>query len=195
VIEPAIDLPTLPEPPPPGPIRHIGYVGAVHAHKGALVFEQVVRELASSPGLRFTVFGGGDPVLLARLRQLRRVKVRGYYGAGSLPGLLRRERVDLALLLSIWPESYGITLDECRAAGVPVVAFDHGAIAERMARDGGGLLVAVERGAAGVALAVGAIASARPARAHTETPTPAGAAAAFRTLYARVVGGTGRPQA
>ena len=63
--------------------------------------------------------------------------MRGYYRAGSLPGLLRRESVDLALLLSIWPESYGITLDECRAAGVPVVAFDHGAMGERLRWEGG----------------------------------------------------------
>ena len=150
VIAPAIDLPTLPPPPPPRPIRHIAYVGAVHAHKGALVFEEVVKDLASTPGLRFTVFGGGDPVLLARLRRLPRVEVRGYYRAGSLPGLLRQEGVDLALLLSIWPESYGITLDECRAAGVPVVAFDHGAMGERVRREGGGSLVGVEDGALGV---------------------------------------------
>ncbi len=135
----------------PRPLRHIAYVGAVHAHKGAFVFEEVVKLLASTPGLRFTVFGGGDPRILARLRGLPRVRVRGYYRAGSLPRLLRREGVDLALLLSIWPESYGITLDECQAAGVPVVAFDHGAIGERLRRDGGSGLVPIEQGAAGVA--------------------------------------------
>jgi glycosyltransferase involved in cell wall biosynthesis len=192
VIEPAVDLPNLPKPPPPGPTRHIAYVGAVHAHKGALVFEQVVREMATTPGLRFTVFGGGDPVLLARLRRLPRVEVRGYYRAGSLPALLRRQQVDLALLLSIWPETYGITLDECRAAGVPVVAFDHGAMGERVAREGGGLLVALERGTAGVAQAVGAIASSRPPLARAEPPTPAQGATAFRALYSQLVAGTER---
>jgi len=189
VIAPAVDLPSLAPPPDPRPIRHIAYVGAVHAHKGALVFEEVVKALASSPGLRFTVFGGGDPRILARLRRLPRVEVRGYYRAGSLPRLLRRAGVDLALLLSIWPEAYGITLDECRAAGVPVVAFDHGAMGERLRRDGGSGLVPIEQGAAGVVRAVTAAAS------HSETtgreaplPSPERAAQALAQIYAAVSG-------
>jgi glycosyltransferase involved in cell wall biosynthesis len=155
VIAPAVELPVLPSRGGgPRSIRHVAYVGAVHAHKGALVFEEVVKALASTPGLRFTVFGGGDPSLLARLRRLPRVTVRGYYRAGSLPSLLRQEGVDLALLLSIWPESYGITLEECHAAGVPVVAFDLGAMGERVRREGYGTVVGMEGGAGGVAQAI-----------------------------------------
>src|SRR6202035_736868 len=76
------------------------------------------------------------------------MRIRGYYRAGSLPRLLRRDGVDLALLLSIVPESYSLVLSECRAAGVPVVAFDHGAVADRIRAEGGGLLVAPEEGGA-----------------------------------------------
>jgi glycosyltransferase involved in cell wall biosynthesis len=122
----------------------------VQAHKGALVFEEVVRLLKGS-GLRWSAYGGGDPELLARLRRLPRVRVRGYYRSGTLPLLLRRDRVDLALLLSIVPESYSLVLDECRAAGVPVVAFDLGAVGDRLPRLGAGRLVPLEVGAAGIA--------------------------------------------
>ncbi len=76
--------------------------------------------------------------------------VVGHYRAGGLPRLLRNERVDVALLLSIWPETFGLTLSECRAAGVPVIAFEHGAIADRVAAEGGGLLVPPDLGADGV---------------------------------------------
>jgi glycosyltransferase involved in cell wall biosynthesis len=190
VIAPAVDLAVLSEPPVPGLIRHIAYVGAVHAHKGALVFEEVVKALSSTPGLRFTVIGGGDPVILARLRRLPRVTIRGYYRAGSLPGLLRREGVDLALLLSTWPESYGITLDECRAAGVPVVAFAHGAMGEKLGREGGGVVVPVEEGAVGVARVVAA-ASIRPdPRPWTSRSSPRVAAEVLTRVYALV--GLGR---
>jgi glycosyltransferase involved in cell wall biosynthesis len=134
----------------PGPVRHVALVGGVKAHKGALVFEEVVRRMAGS-GLRWTSYGGGDPELLARLRRLPRVRVRGYYRSGTLPGLLHRDRVDLALLLSIVPESYSLVLDECQAAGVPVVAFDLGAVAERLSL---GRLVPLEEGAEGIAAAV-----------------------------------------
>jgi glycosyltransferase involved in cell wall biosynthesis len=149
-----------PHPPrPPGPPRHVAWVGAVQPHKGALVFEAAVRRLAASGHpLRLSAYGGGDAGILARWRRLPGLRVRGYYRAGSLPALLRRDGVDLALLLSVVPESYGLALDECAAAAVPVVAFDHGAVAERIAAEGSGLLLAAadadDPEAAGAALAL-----------------------------------------
>jgi glycosyltransferase involved in cell wall biosynthesis len=134
--------------------RHIAYVGSVLPHKGALVFEEVVRRLAGSD-LRWSAYGGGDAAILARLRRLPAVRVRGYYRSGSLPRLLAADEVDLALLLSIVPESYGFTLSECRAAGVPVLAFDLGALGERVRVEGGGTLVPLADGAAGVAARLG----------------------------------------
>jgi glycosyltransferase involved in cell wall biosynthesis len=142
----------------PRPPRHIAWVGAVQPHKGALVFEAAVRRLvAGGRCLRLSAYGGGDAEILARWRRLPGLRVRGYYRAGSLPALLRRDGVDLALLLSVVPESYGLALDECAAAAVPVVAFDHGAVAERIAAAGSGLLLAAgvadDPEAAGAALA------------------------------------------
>jgi glycosyltransferase involved in cell wall biosynthesis len=139
------------------PPRHVAYVGSVLPHKGALVFEEVVRRLGrgGAAGVRWSAYGGGDAALLARLRRLPGVRVRGYYRSGSLPRLLAADEVDLALLLSIVPESYGFTLSECRAAGVPVVAFDLGALGERVRAEGGGTLVPLADGAAGVAARLG----------------------------------------
>jgi glycosyltransferase involved in cell wall biosynthesis len=145
-------------PRPPRPPRHVAWVGAVQPHKGALVFAAAVRRLAAGGRrLRLSAYGGGDAEILARWRRLPGLRVRGYYRAGSLPALLRRDGVDLALLLSVVPESYGLALDECAAAAVPVVAFDHGAVAERIAAAGSGLLLATagadDPEAAGTALA------------------------------------------
>ncbi len=123
------------------PPRHIAWVGAVHVHKGALVFEAAVRALAAAgrhPQL--SAYGGGDRAIPTRWRRLPGLRVRGYYRAGSLPALLRRDRVDLALVLSVVPESYGLTLDECAAANVPVIAFAIGAIGDRMTPASGLLL-------------------------------------------------------
>jgi glycosyltransferase involved in cell wall biosynthesis len=158
VIEPPGPLAAEPLPAGNGlPVRHVAYIGKVVPHKGALVFEEVIHRMAPDfPDLRWSAYGGGDPELLLRLRRLHGLRVRGYYRAGSLIEHLRRDRVDLALLLSIVPESYSLALSECLAAGVPVAAFDHGAIAERLRRHGGGLLVEPEAGAAGIAAAVAA---------------------------------------
>jgi glycosyltransferase involved in cell wall biosynthesis len=174
-----------------GPVRRIAYVGQVQPHKGALVFEEVVRRLppAAAPELLWSAYGGGSPELLRRLRRLPRVDVHGYYRSGSLVDRLRRDRVDLALLLSVWPESYNLALSECRMAGVPVVAFDHGAIADRVRLHGGGLLVAPEAGAEGIAALLRELAAGRratpaePPPGAAPPPTADDAAGAFRELY------------
>ncbi|HWC64855.1 MAG TPA: glycosyltransferase, partial [Thermoanaerobaculia bacterium] len=137
----------VPRPASPS-IRRVAFVGAVTVQKGSRVFAEAVRALAPRfPRIRWSALGKGDPAELARLRRAG-VRVRGYYRAGTLPQRLRKERVDLALALSVTPESYALAVDECLAAGVPVLAFDHGAPADRL-RASGGPLVRPEEGAAG----------------------------------------------
>ena len=111
--------------------------------------------------------------------------MRGYWRSGTLPRVLRRGAVDLALLLSVAPEAYGLTLDECWRAGVAAVAFDHGAMAERVRRLGGGILVPPAEGASGIARAVRqAAAGPVPAVPAAELlPEPRQAAAAHLELY------------
>jgi glycosyltransferase involved in cell wall biosynthesis len=154
--------------------RQIALVGAVHAHKGALIFEDVVRTLAREQGgdLHFHVFGGGDPVCLRRLRALPGVHVHGYYRAGTLGASLREHGIGLALALSITPESYALTVDECLAAAVPVLAFDHGAVGERLASTGGGLLAELSSGVAGVVDAIRSFLDARTTVAPLRAPLP-----------------------
>jgi glycosyltransferase involved in cell wall biosynthesis len=196
VIAPAVasvvtSVPAIP-PRPPGPLRHVALVGGVQAHKGALVFAEVVRSLAGS-GLRWTAYGGGDAALLTLLRGLPGVRVRGYYRQHALRRLLREDGVDLALLLSIVPESYSLALGECVRAGVPVLAFDLGALGDRVPDLGTGRLVPLEAGAEGIAAALRAMlldghAPAVPAGAAARIPDAVAAAAAYRALY-REMGG------
>lgn len=214
VIAPAVHLPRLPPAPalpsPPAAVRvgpdgvpgsvagahthpvraprHVAFVGSVQVHKGALLFEQVVRRLAPlHPHVAWSVFGGGDAEILRRLRRLPGVRVHGFYRPGTLPGRLRRAGVDFALLASIWPESYSIALEECAAAEVPVLAFDLGAPGERVRALGGGALVPLEGGAAAFAERLAAFIDGReplpPLRTAGAPPHPAAAAAACLALY------------
>jgi glycosyltransferase involved in cell wall biosynthesis len=81
------------------------------------------------------------------------------------------------------PESFSLTLSECWRAQVPVVAFDHGAIAERVRTHGGGFLVAPERGVEGVVDAIGEwLAGASPS-IPAAVPTASDSAAAHVALY------------
>jgi glycosyltransferase involved in cell wall biosynthesis len=171
-------------------VRHVALVGGVQAHKGALIFADAVRRLETT-GLRWSVYGGGDAALLTLLRGLPGVRVRGAYRHGTLPRLLRRDGVDLALLLSIVPESYSLGLGECVQAGVPVLAFDLGALGDRVPELDAGRLVDPDEGAEGVAAAIGRMlregrAPEVPPDAAARIPGPDEAAAAMRELYAGV---------
>ena len=74
VIEPAGPPRREAAEPRDGPVRHVAYIGQVQPHKGALVFEEVVRKLPpeTHPALQFSAYGGGDAALLHRLRLLPR---------------------------------------------------------------------------------------------------------------------------
>jgi glycosyltransferase involved in cell wall biosynthesis len=129
------------------PVRNrIAFVGSVKPHKGGALIPELIR---ATPGAEWHLFGGGDADLLRAVRGV--AAVHGYYRAGALPRLLARHRIGLAVLPSIVPESFSLTLSECWSAGVPVVAFDHGAVAERIRAHGGGFLVPADAGAAGIA--------------------------------------------
>jgi len=153
----------------------------VKRHKGGALMPEILR---ATPGVQWHVFGGGDLDLLRAIRATRRAAVHGYYRAGRLPHLLARYRVGLAVLPSIVPESFSVALSECWNAGVPVVAFDRGAIADRIRAEGGGFLVPPDAGAEGIAASVadwlrGAISAVAPAH----IPTARDAASAHLALY------------
>ncbi len=172
----------------------VAFVGAYRPHKGALVFGELVRrEAAGGRRVRWSILGSGDPDLVRDAR-VNGVDAAGHYRAGGLTRRLREEEVDVALLLSIWPETYSLTLTECRAAGVPVVAFDLGAIAERIGAEGGGVVVPVETGAEGVAAMLAKILSGEvevpPFRGGPAGASGRDAAAERMDLYGTLLGGS-----
>ncbi|MBK5260155.1 MAG: glycosyltransferase [Thermoanaerobaculia bacterium] len=164
-----------------GARRAIAYAGSVKRHKGGHLLPEII---ASMPLAVWHLFGGGDEELLRPLHDLPGVTVHGYYRDGTLPSLLARHDIGLALLPSIVPESYSLTLSECWRAGVPAVTFDHGAHAERIARDGGGWLVPRAEGAAGFAAIVRRwLAGEITTNVPTNIATPHYAAAAHLAVY------------
>jgi glycosyltransferase involved in cell wall biosynthesis len=70
-----------------------------------------------------------------------KVSITGPYEQEDLPKLLRRANCQIAWIPSIWPETFCYTLSETIQGGLYPVAFDIGAVAERMrALDWGELL-------------------------------------------------------
>lgn len=64
------------------------------------------------------------------------------YEPSELPGILERLDPDLAVLLSIVPETFSFTLGECIAAGVPPLATRMGGFEDRIVEGVTGFLVA-----------------------------------------------------
>ena len=129
--------------PPPatrdGP-RVVGILGAIGIEKGYDMLLACARDAAARAlPLRFVVLGHTTDD--ARLLQTGAVFITGEYREDELPRLIRAERIDLAFLPSIWPETWCFTLSEAWRAALHVVAFDIGTPAERIRRHGGGTLI------------------------------------------------------
>ena len=65
----------------------------------------------------------------------------GPYQPEEAVDLIREQHAALALLPSIWPETWCLGLTELWCAGLRVAAFDIGAPAERIGRTGRGFLL------------------------------------------------------
>jgi glycosyltransferase involved in cell wall biosynthesis len=134
--------------------KRIAFVGGALHHKGGALIPEIVRRVrADRPGTVGYVYGTGDPALLGLIRSTDGTRVRGYYRQGHLSSLLTRDRIAAAVLPSIWPEAYGLVVDECVAVGIPVVTFDHGAVPERLESWRAGRCVELSTGARGLASA------------------------------------------
>ena len=115
-------------------------IGAIGVHKGFRVLLDCARDAdARGLPLEFVVVGHtiDDRALLAT----GRVFVTGPYAADEAVGLIKAQHASLALLPSIFPETWCFTLGESWRAGLRVVAFDIGAQAERIRRTGRGILL------------------------------------------------------
>ena len=121
------------QPPGDGPAR-IVVPGNLDAHKG-LHFLRQIKELDSEGALEFHMLGtvpSGFEDLGVQ---------HGPYRRDEFEERLRELRPSFVGVFSITAETYCHTLSEAWGAGVPVVATDIGALGERVAARGGGVLV------------------------------------------------------
>jgi len=123
----------LAELPRPGEKVRVVVPGNLSIAKGALV----LRELIEKAGDRyeFHLVGQVHPSLQGL------GTAHGPYGREELSGIIADIRPAVGLILSIWPETYCHTLTELWSCGVPVIAFDTGAVGERLRETPGGWLV------------------------------------------------------
>jgi GT2 family glycosyltransferase/tetratricopeptide (TPR) repeat protein len=135
-------------PPRAGAIR-IAVLGAIGEQKGYKVLLDCARDAASRDlPLEFVVIGYTEED--EPLFETGKVFVTGGYAEWEANELLRRERPHLAFFPAVAPETWCYTLTHALRAGLPVVAFDLGAVAERLRSIGVGTLLALGTSASAI---------------------------------------------
>lgn len=124
----------------PGEALRIVVPGAIGPPKGYGLLLDCARDAVERDlPLLFLVLGYSmDDEALA---DTGRVFITGRYQETEVPALLAELRPHVALLPSVWPETWCYALSHVMAAGLPVAAFDMGAQAERLRLAGSGLLL------------------------------------------------------
>jgi GT2 family glycosyltransferase len=166
---PSVTPPPQRPPSPPAETLRVGLIGAIGGHKGYHVLLGCARDAAARRlPLEFVVIGytENDRALL----KTGKVFITGRYSEIEAPHLLRRERPDVVFLPSVWPETWCYTLDYALVAALPVVAFDLGAIAERLRAAGLGILLPLDLSSREINdRLLGRIAEHRNPRAYVQT--------------------------
>lgn len=120
-----------PQPRPESAALKIVVLGALSAIKGADLLEAVAIEAARrNAPIEFHLLGFAYRHLQTQPRA--HLTVHGAYDDKDLPRLLEWLQPDMAWFPAQWPETYSYTLSACLQAGLPVVAPDIGAFAERL---------------------------------------------------------------
>ena len=121
-------------------VLNVAVLGNFTRYKGADV---VLRAAASLRGgnVRFYIFGrvDADYRLIENEADFPNVHVVGEYSPDKLPEELAN--CDVSLHLSIWPETYCLTLSEAWAAGLVPIVADIGALGERVTHGANGFKI------------------------------------------------------
>ena len=127
--------------PAPGETLRVLVPGNIGVPKGSLVLQGLDRldraraRAGSKRRYEFHILGNTN------IAERGGMVFHGPYEREGFAGHAARIRPHFGMILSIWPETYCHTLTELWSCGVPVIAFDFGAVGERIRAHGGGWLV------------------------------------------------------
>jgi len=105
-------------------------IGAISTIKGFnILLESAKWAKVNQQKICFVVLGY---TLNDKLLESYGVEITGRYSDADADGLLENLKPDLIWFPAIWPETYSYTLDIAMKSNIPIVAFNIGAIAERL---------------------------------------------------------------
>jgi O-antigen biosynthesis protein len=121
----------------PDPIV-VGVIGAIGAHKGFRILRAMCGDaLLRGLPIRYVMYG--HPERPSDLDLLKNLHATGPYRDKDFHRIFEKQPSDVGLFLSVCPETFCYTLDHAFSVGLLPLAFDLGAIAERIKATGFGL--------------------------------------------------------
>lgn len=117
---------------PPHNEINIAVLGAISQQKGADVIRIMANDLPFDTNIKIigTMTNAPDNVF-----------VHGKYKPKNLPQIIKKHKIDLVFIPSVWPETFSYTTSEAISMGLPVACFNMGAPAERVSNYSRGLVL------------------------------------------------------
>ena len=122
---------------------NVAFIGGMAPAKGSHLAYELIQ--GNRETINWFVFGSIGDDKLENLNQENLYKT-GSYSREELPGLFQKYNIDLACILSVWPETFCYTISEALLCNVPVMVSNLGAMGERIAENGCGVLIDVQKG-------------------------------------------------
>lgn len=116
---------------------NVAFVGAIGIHKGSKILEEFIKR-KDWKNIKLHLFG----ILDSPLQKNTKFYINhGHYKREELKEKLKKNNIQLICLLSTVPETYSYSLSESIACGIPVLAFNIGALGERVKKSQVGWLI------------------------------------------------------
>ena len=125
---------------------NIAFVGAMAVQKGSQVLEELI-DINSKKDSNITIHLFGKTFENKLKEEKKNYIFHDEYKRGELSQLLINNNIDLVCMFTVWPETYSYTLSEVYMSHIPVLAFDIGAVADRLKKDKLGWVIPVNTSA------------------------------------------------
>lgn len=111
---------------------NIAVLGTISQHKGADVIRKMAQHMPNDINIKIIGTMKDAP---------ENIFVYGKYNPRKLPRIMKKHKIDLVFIPSIWPETFSYTTSEAISMGLPVACFNMGAPAERVSKYSCGLIL------------------------------------------------------
>jgi GT2 family glycosyltransferase len=107
---------------------HIGIIGAINYAKGASVLNEILNYIEKNQlQIKVTLLGE-----ISLFFYNPKLKILGRYEKNELPNLIEKNRINMILMPSIWPETFSYVVSEIIKMDLPLVSFGLGAQGEKV---------------------------------------------------------------